>query len=158
MKYKVPGIVPLLNPLMHRLIGLGLPLGPRRAPMVLLTVNGRKSGRPRTTAVNMFDTGEARYVLGTFGETDWVRNLRAAREAILTLRGRQIPVDAIELPIDEAAPVLRAALEPFLKTKFGSEALGRFFSVEPGASLSAYLDEATRHPIFALRERRMALP
>jgi deazaflavin-dependent oxidoreductase (nitroreductase family) len=155
VKYKVPGIVPLLNPLMHRLIGLGLPLGPRRAPMVLLTVNGRKSGQPRTTAVNMFDKGDARYVLGTFGETDWVRNLRAARAATLTLRGRQIPVDAIELPIEQAAPVIREALEPFLKTRFGAGALGRFFDVGPGAPASAYLDEARRHPIFELRTRQL---
>jgi deazaflavin-dependent oxidoreductase (nitroreductase family) len=156
VKYSVPRIVPLINPLMHRLIGTGLRLGPRSAPMVLLTVTGRKSGQPRTTAVNMFDKGGVRYVLGTFGETDWVRNLRAAREAILTLRGRKILVDAIELPIEEAAPVIREALEPFLRTKFGAEALGRFFDVAPGAPLSAYLVEAGRHPIFELRTRQAA--
>ncbi len=139
---------------MHRLIGLGLKLGPQRAPMVLLTMKGRKSGQTRTTAVNMFELGGVRYVLGTFGETDWVRNLRAAREATLTLRGRKIPVDAIELPIEEAAPVMREALEPFLKTKFGAEALGKFFDVKPGAPVSAYLDEARRHPLFALRARQ----
>jgi deazaflavin-dependent oxidoreductase (nitroreductase family) len=156
VKYQLPRIVPLVNPIMHRLIGLGLPLGPRSARMVLLTVNGRKSGEPRTTAVNMFDMDGKRYVLGTFGETDWVRNLRAARAATLTLRGRKIPVDAIELPIEEAAPVMREALEPFLKTKFGAEALGKFFDVKPGAPVSAYVDEARRHPLFALRERKVA--
>src|SRR5256885_417801 len=111
MRYHVPRVIPFINPLMRRLIGLGLRLGPRRAPMVLLTVRGRKSGQPRTTAVNMFDLEDVRYVVGTFGETDWVRNLRAAGEATLVQGGRPIPVDAVELPIEQAAPVLQHALD-----------------------------------------------
>jgi deazaflavin-dependent oxidoreductase (nitroreductase family) len=153
MRFHVPALIPLLNPLMHGLIGLGLPLGPRRAPMVLLTVKGRKSGQPRTTAVNMFERDDSRYVLGTFGETDWVRNLRAAREAILIQRGRRLAVDAIELPIEDAAPVLQEALEPFLRTRFGGQALRRYYDVRPGAPLAAYIEEARRHPIFELRTR-----
>jgi deazaflavin-dependent oxidoreductase (nitroreductase family) len=142
---------------MHKLIGLGLPVGPRTAPMVLLTVNGRKSGRPRTTPVNVFALSDVRYVQSPFGETDWVRNLRAAREAVVTERGRKIPVDAEELPVEEAAPVLRAFLEPFLNTTVGSKALGRYYtSLAAGAPLAAYLEEARRHPIFALRTRQAA--
>jgi deazaflavin-dependent oxidoreductase (nitroreductase family) len=156
MKFHVPGVIPLINPLMQRLIGLGLPLGPRSAPMVLLTVKGRKTGQPRTTAVNMFERDDRRYVLGTFGETDWVRNLRAAREGTLIRRGKRVTVEAIELPIEEAAPVLQEALEPFLRTRFGGQALRRYYDVVPGAPLAAYIAEARRHPIFALRPRRAA--
>ena len=156
MKYHLPRIVPLINPVMHRLIGLGLRLGPRSAPMVLLTVRGRKTGQPRTTAVNVFERGDVRYVLGTFGETDWVRNLRAAREATLTLRGRRFTVDAVELPIEEAAPLIQDALEPFLRTRFGAQALRRYYDVVPGAPLAAYIAEARRHPLFELRTRQVA--
>jgi deazaflavin-dependent oxidoreductase (nitroreductase family) len=156
MRYHVPRVVPLLNPLLHRLIGLGLRLGPRSAPMVLLTIRGRKTGQPRTTAVNMFERDDARYVVGTFGETDWVRNLRAAREATLTQRGRRLVVDAVELPIEEAAPVLRDALVPFLGTRLGSQALRPFYEVTPDSPIAAYVDEARRHPIFELRPRRAA--
>jgi deazaflavin-dependent oxidoreductase (nitroreductase family) len=156
MRYHVPRVVPLLNPLLHRLIGLGLRLGPRSAPMVLLTIRGRKTGQPRTTAVNMFERDDARYVVGTFGETDWVRNLRAAREATLTQRGRRFLVDAVELRIEEAAPVLRDALVPFLGTRLGSQALRPFYEVTPDSPIAAYVDEARRHPIFELRPRRAA--
>lgn len=156
MRYHVPRIVPLLNPLMHRLIGLGLGLGPRSAPMVLLTIKGRRSGEPRTTAVNMFERDDVRYVVGTFGETDWVRNLRAAREATLIQRGRRVLVDAKELPIEKAAPVLQEALRPFLGTRFGAQALGRFYDLTPDSPIAAYVDEARRHPIFELRARRAA--
>lgn len=156
MRYHVPRIVPLLNPLMHRLIGFGLRLGPRSAPMVLLTIKGRRSGEPRTTAVNMFERGDVRYVVGTFGETDWVRNLRAAREATLIQRGRRVVVDAEELPVEKAAPVLRDALRPFLGTRFGAQALRRFYDVALDAPLAAYVAEARRHPIFELRPRQVA--
>jgi deazaflavin-dependent oxidoreductase (nitroreductase family) len=157
MKYHVPRIVPLINPLMRRLIGTGIHLGPRRAPMVLLTVKGRKSGQPRTTAVNMFKRADGvRYVLAAFGETDWVRNLRAAREATLTEGGRRFMVDAVELPVEEAAPVIKEALEPFLATRFGGRALRRYYDLAPGSPTSAYLAEARRHPIFQLRPRQVA--
>ena len=85
-----------------------------------------------------------------------MRNLRAAREAILIERGRQVPVDAVELPIEDAAPVLHDALEPFLGTRFGGQALRSYYDVGPGAPIAAYLDEARRHPIFELRPRRAA--
>jgi len=124
--------------------------------MILLRIRGRKTGQPRTTAVNVFERSGVRYVVGTFGETDWVRNLRAAREATLIERGRQVMVDAVELPIEDAAPVLHDALEPFLGTRFGSQALRHYYDVAPGAPLAAYLDEARRHPIFELRPRRAA--
>jgi deazaflavin-dependent oxidoreductase (nitroreductase family) len=156
VKYHVPRIVPLINPLMQRLIGTGIHLGPRNAPMVLLTVKGRKSGQPRTTAVNMFDRGDVRYVLAAFGETDWVRNLRAAGEATLTQKGRRFVVDAVELPAEEAAPVIKEALEPFLRTRFGGKALRRYYDLVPGAGLDAYVAEARRHPLFELRTRQVA--
>ena len=156
MRIEVPRIVPMLNPFIRRLLGLGLPMGPRRTPLVLLTVKGRKSGEPRTTPVNVFHRGDQHFVFGTFGETDWVRNLRAAGEAILTERGRQVPVEAVELSVEDGAPVLRDLLEPLLKTPLAARVLPRFYRVTPGAPLAAYVAEAQRHPIFELRPRRVA--
>jgi len=156
MRQKIPGIVPLLNPLVQRLLGLGLGMGPKRTPMVLLTIAGRKSGQPRTTPVNVFHRGDRNYVFGTFGETNWVRNLRTAGEAILTERGRRMRVEAIELSAEDAAPVLRELLEPLLRTPVASRVLPRFYRVTPGAPLADYLAEARRHPIFELRPRSAA--
>jgi deazaflavin-dependent oxidoreductase (nitroreductase family) len=156
MRIKVPVIVPLLNPLVGRLLGLGLPMGPRRTPMVLLTIKGRKSGELRTTPVNVFHRGDRHYVFGTFGETNWVRNLRAAGEAILTERGQRVPVEAVELSVEDGAPVLRELLEPLLRTPVAAKVLPRFYRVTLGAPLAAYVAEARRHPIFELRPRRVA--
>ena len=81
---RVPSIVPILNPLIRRLLGAGLPFGPN----VLLTVRGRRSGEPRTFPVAILELDGRRYVQSPFGEVNWVRNLRAAGEAVVT-RGRR---------------------------------------------------------------------
>lgn len=156
MRQKIPGLVPLLNPLVGRLLGLGLPMGPRRTPMVLLTITGRKSGQPRTTPVNVFHRDDRNYVFGTFGETNWVQNLRTAGEAIITERGRRVPVEATELSAEDGAPVLRELLEPLLRTPLASRVLPRFYHVTVGSPLADYLAEARRHPIFELRPRKTA--
>ena len=81
---RIPRIVPIFNPIARRLLGLGLPLGPN----ALLTVRGRKTGQPRTTPVALVEIGGRRWVVGTFGEVNWVRNLRVAREAGLAVGQR----------------------------------------------------------------------
>lgn len=156
MRQKIPGIVPLLNPLVGRLLGLGIGMGPKRTPMVLLTIKGRKTGQPRTTPVNVFHRGDRSYVFGTFGETNWVQNLRTAGEAILTERGQRVPVEAVELSVEEGGPVLRELLEPLLRTRLAARVLPRFYHVTPGAPLADYVAEAGRHPIFELRPRNAA--
>ena len=45
-----------------------------------------------------------RYVQASFGEVDWVRNLRASGEAMLTTDGRVEPVKAVVLPPDCVVP------------------------------------------------------
>lgn len=64
-----------LNGLVTLLVGrLGLPV-PR---LRLLRVHGRKTGRLRSTPVLVLRQGGRRYLVAPRGETDWVRNLRAA--------------------------------------------------------------------------------
>src|SRR5437773_4598060 len=83
------GIAPLLQLLLRR----GLPAGPN----VLLTVRGRRTGRPHSTPVAMWELGDRRFVQASFGEVNWVRNLRASGEAVIR-RGRwSLAVSATEL-------------------------------------------------------------
>ena len=67
------------------LLRAGLPMG----PMVLLTVRGRKSGKPRTTPVDLFERNGRSYLVSTHRQesSNWVRNLRTAGEGVLS-RGR----------------------------------------------------------------------
>lgn len=48
-----------------------------RGRMVLLTTRGRRTGRPRTCALNYAVDDGTVYVMSGFGRTDWIRNLEA---------------------------------------------------------------------------------
>ncbi|HCG02275.1 MAG TPA: hypothetical protein DEV93_17240 [Chloroflexi bacterium] len=94
----------LVNPLARWLIAAGMPTG---APNILLTVLGRRSGTPRTVPVSMLELDGRRFVQASYGVTGWAVNLRAAGEAIITDHGGRVPVQAVELPPEQAAAVLR---------------------------------------------------
>ena len=58
---------------------------------------GASSGEPRRTPVNLLTVDGTRYLVAPRGETQWVRNLRAAGEGQLLLGRRSEPFTAIEL-------------------------------------------------------------
>lgn len=141
---RVPAFVPLFNPLAQRLLGRGVPLGPN----ALLTVRGRKSGLPRTTPVAMIEIRGRRWIIGTFGDTNWVRNLRTAGDAVISLGRRQQPVRARELSRDEAAAFFSEVLAPYVR----SLAIGSLLLRILGARdiLEDPVRAAASHPVFEL--------
>jgi deazaflavin-dependent oxidoreductase (nitroreductase family) len=62
-----------------------------------LTVRGRRSGLPITTPLAPFDFDGARYLVGGGGETQWVRNLRAAGEGQLRMGGKHQDIRTVEI-------------------------------------------------------------
>ena len=140
----VPSLVGFFNPIARRVLKVGSLLGPN----ALITVRGRKSGLPRTTPVALVEMDGKRWVIGTFGETNWVRNLRAAREATLTLGRRQERVSATELTPDEGAAFFREVIGPYVRRlKIGSlllSVLGAKDILEDPAGA------AGRRPVFEL--------
>ena len=125
------GVVTSGIPYILRLLaGLRRGLG---EPNVLLTVRGRRSGKPRTTPVAMFELGDRRFLEAAFGEVDWVRNLRASGEAVIR-RGRwSQAVRAIELPPETAGKLLHDALAGFRRRGLLRSLLGP--SVRPPAAI-----------------------
>jgi len=103
---RVPAWVPYFNVLARRLLALGVPMGPD----VLITVRGRTSGQPRSTPITLCENDGRRGLISPFGETDWVRNLRAAGSATLTIARRTEEVTAVELGPSEAAAFVRDVL------------------------------------------------
>ena len=73
---------------------------------VVLTVTGRKSGKPRSTPVTPMVVDGKRYVAGLPG-AEWIANARAAGQATLRRGRRTEQVRMIELPVDEQRPMLR---------------------------------------------------
>jgi deazaflavin-dependent oxidoreductase (nitroreductase family) len=93
-----PSFVRASNPITRRLLRLGMPAGPN----LLLTVRGRSSGLPRTVPVAVVDLDGRRWIIGAYGDVQWVRNLRAAGEGKIRVRGRDEPIVARELEPAEA--------------------------------------------------------
>src|SRR5215469_5916789 len=90
--YRVPLSVRVGNLLTTTLLRAGVKLG----SMALLTVRGRKSGLPRTTPIAVGEQDGQRWLIGAYGVVDWVRNLRAAGEAILTQGRRSEHIFVVE--------------------------------------------------------------
>jgi deazaflavin-dependent oxidoreductase (nitroreductase family) len=141
---RAPALVRLLNPLARRLLGTGLPMGPD----TLLTVRGRTSGLPRTVPVAVLEDGGRRWLIGAYGDVNWVRNLRAAREGTIRVGGRPQRVGAVELGTEEAAAFFRDVLTPYvhrqplLLRSFVTRLL-RGILADPEAA-------ASRYPVFEL--------
>jgi deazaflavin-dependent oxidoreductase (nitroreductase family) len=83
-------------------------LGMSPGGMYFLTVVGRRSGKPRVTPVTPLTVDGERYVVGGFPGADWVKNARAAGSGTLEHGRQKEAVRLVELPVDEARPVLRA--------------------------------------------------
>ena len=92
----------LFNPIARTLLAIGVPLGLNG----LITIRGRKSGLPRTTPVAIIAVAGRRWVWAPWGDVQWVRNLRAAGRATITVRRRQEEVRATELDPAAARRVL----------------------------------------------------
>jgi deazaflavin-dependent oxidoreductase (nitroreductase family) len=76
-----------------------------------LTVVGRRSGRPISTPVPPFEYEATRYLVSGGGETDWVRNLRAAGHGELRRGRTRETFRAVEVHGDEHDRVVVAYRE-----------------------------------------------
>jgi deazaflavin-dependent oxidoreductase (nitroreductase family) len=101
---KPPRWLKLTNKIMIAIQKLGIPTGP---PMVL-TVPGRKTGQPRSTPMTPFTLGGQLYTVAGYPNADWARNARAAGSGILARGRKSRRVNIVELPPEDARPVLRA--------------------------------------------------
>jgi deazaflavin-dependent oxidoreductase (nitroreductase family) len=96
-----------VNKLLMVMLRLGVPISRHETPVVL-TVPGRNTGKPRSTPVTPMDVYGKRYVVNGYPGADWVRNVRAAQQAMLTQGRRSEQVRMVELSAEDARPVLRA--------------------------------------------------
>lgn len=75
-----------------------------------LAVKGRKTGRIQRVPVNLLTLDGRRYLVAVRGQTQWVRNLRAAGTGELRVGRRVEAFTATELPDEDKVPVLREYL------------------------------------------------
>jgi len=97
----------IFNPLVAGLNRLGLGVQGSQT----LAVRGRKSGEMRTNPVNPFELDGQTYILAPRGTTQWVRNLRVAREGELRKGGKARHFHATEVPDSEKLPLMRLYMD-----------------------------------------------
>ncbi|MEU4249798.1 nitroreductase family deazaflavin-dependent oxidoreductase [Amycolatopsis sp. NPDC026612] len=131
----------LFNVVVAKLTKLGVSvLGSR-----VLTVVGRKSGEPRSVPVNLLTIDGVEYLVAPRGETQWVRNLRAAGQGTLRVGRRVETFTFRELAHDEKPGILRVYLK---RWKFE---VGVFFDGVDAKASDAKLSEiAPGYPVFEI--------
>ena len=131
----------IVNPAVTGLTALGISVAGSR----VLEVRGRRSGRPRRTPVNLLRVDGVRYLVAPRGETQWVRNLRAAGEGHLLLGRRRERFAAQEVAVADREPILRAYLRRW------TWEVGKFFSGVRADSPAEDLRRiAPDHPVFRI--------
>ncbi|HVP05830.1 MAG TPA: hypothetical protein VMT90_09165 [Dehalococcoidia bacterium] len=120
-------------------------IGPKKT--VQLEVKGRKSGLPRTVAVNIAVFEGKRYLVAPRGNTEWSRNAIAAGGDVVIRRGKAENVRLVEIPVAERAPIIQAYL------KDNAMVTKREFGIDPKAPIEEFQRIAEKHPTFRIEPR-----
>ncbi len=112
------------------------PLLMRFGILPTLRVRGRKTGQWRSVPVNVLEADGERYLVAPRGETDWVRNLRAAGGGQLRYgRRRTETFAATEVPDEEKPLIIEAYLQ-----RWGGQVRSQFEA----------LPDPADHPVFRI--------
>ena len=141
-----PAWITGFNPIARFLLAARVPLGPNG----LITIRGRTSGLPRTTPLAIVAVLGRRWVWSPWGDVHWVRNLRAAGCATITVRGRTEDVTATELDATQRDAFFLDVLVPVARgLPFGF----RFVRFVDGVDLNDPVSAAEGRPVFELHSR-----
>src|SRR5690349_10198424 len=126
----------LFNRLFGVLVGWGIGL-PHN---YLVQVHGRKSGRIYSMPVDVLDFNGKRYLVAPRGETQWVRNARAAGQLWLKKSASRRQYALRELQDREKPQILKEYLNRYKTT------VQRYFSVPASSPVEAFSEFAQRYP------------
>jgi len=103
-EFRPPRYLKPMNKFMMAVQKLGIPTG----PAMVLTVPGRKTGKPRSTPMTPFEHNGGLYVVAGYPGADWASNARAAGSGTLSRGRKSRRVRIVELDPAQSRPVLRA--------------------------------------------------
>jgi deazaflavin-dependent oxidoreductase (nitroreductase family) len=102
-EFRPPRYLKPMNKFMMAVQKLGIPTG----PAMVLTVPGRKTGKPRSTPMTPFEHDGRLYVVAGYPGADWASNARAAGAGKLSRGRKSRRIKIVELDAAESRPVLR---------------------------------------------------
>jgi deazaflavin-dependent oxidoreductase (nitroreductase family) len=103
-EFRPPRYLKPMNRVVKAVQKVGIPTG----PAMVLTVPGRKTGKPRSTPMTPFEHDGGLYVVAGYPGADWASNARAAGAGTLSRGRRSRRVRIVELDAAQSRPVLRA--------------------------------------------------
>ncbi len=123
--------------------GLGLP----PSIQATLETRGRRSGARRTCPVVIATVEGERYLVSMLGpQSEWVQNVLANDGKARLRRGRRERIRAVQVPVEERAPVLREYVRIATSGR-------NHFPLEVGAPLAEFAAIAGRYPVFRIESR-----
>jgi deazaflavin-dependent oxidoreductase (nitroreductase family) len=127
-----------------------LGLSPRQ--VVTLEVPGRRSGVIRRTNLVLAEHDGGRYLVALVGESEWVRNVRAAGGRVVLARRRQRrAATLVEVPTQDRAPIIRAYLLRWGRRPGSAPVIREardYFGVSSDPTLAEIASVADRYPVF----------
>lgn len=153
--YRVGLFVRANNAVMRSLIRAGARIG----TFAVLTVAGRRTGRPVHVPLVVFSDGGNRYLVASYGIVNWVRNLRAADGRAELRRGHSTEkITTVELPPEQAGPILRISLQngppgiprPIVRI-FRRFFVLPYLDVDLNSSVDDFVRSAVNHPVFRVQ-------
>jgi deazaflavin-dependent oxidoreductase (nitroreductase family) len=136
-------MVHLFDPLTRFLVGK-LGMDDHNGTRVI-EVKGRRSGLWRATLVRMLELEGQRYLVAMYGESNWVRNLRAEGSGRLVSGKQMTEFHATELTGADKLPVLHAYLKRWWSLVASMTSIS-----SPDAPDEELAAKASLHPVFRL--------
>ena len=129
----------LINSWFRTLTKLGLGASYRQ----ILTVRGRKTGRPHSTPVDVIEVGGHRWLVAGYGPANGVLNPRARGEITLSRGSHSETYKVEEAGAEDAIPVLRKYIAEIHVTR-------PYFDATANSSDEAVAAELSRRAVFRL--------
>lgn len=141
-RYQAPG--PLAragNDLFRRLAETGVSI----AGTTALRVRGRRTGKPHTVVVNLMTVDGRRFLVAPRGNTQWVRNARAAGQVETGPSRRRRTARIVEVPDEDKPALLKRYLD-----RWYWEVKGHAAGLTPRSSAAELSAAAPSIPVFEL--------
>ena len=132
-------------------------LGLSPSYVVTLEASGRRSGVLRRTNLVLLEDDGQQYLVALAGESQWVRNVRAAGgRVMLARRRRRRPVTLVEMPAPDRALIIRAYMLRAGRRPDSAQVAREartYFGVGPDLTLAELGAVANRYPVFRVVPR-----
>jgi deazaflavin-dependent oxidoreductase (nitroreductase family) len=120
---------------------------------VTLQVPGRRTGNPVRVSLSLTQHNGNLYLVSLGGESNWVKNVRAAQGKAIIRSRKQHHVQLQEVPHEEKAPILLAYIQKRAFSHSGEEAAQLFFGLDnaPQVTLADMDKLKDSYPIFQIQ-------